>query len=84
MQKYLKISYFFIIIVVLFTSCKSGKIPCPDIGSKNKFSLFKKKADPAKPKEAAMGGRADFDKNGLLKKKKYKSLRNKSKRTKYT
>ena len=83
-QKDRPILAFFILVLVVFSSCKSGKIPCPDFGSKNKFSLFRKKADPSKTREAAMGEKVNYDKNGLLKKKNYKSLRNKPKRIKYT
>jgi hypothetical protein len=45
--------------------------------------LFKKKAAPTQAKEMPLGQNVDFGKNGLIKKKKYKYLRNKPNRKKY-
>lgn len=66
----------------VLAGCNSSKIPCPKIGGKQKFALFRKKADPAKPNEAGFGQSqlVGYDKNGLMKKKSYKSLKKKPRR----
>lgn len=68
--------------MLLLAGCRDGRIPCPDINGK-KFSLFKKKPAPTSAKEAPLGQNVEFGKNGLLKKKNYKYLRNKPNRKKY-
>jgi hypothetical protein len=71
-----------VVILLLLAGCRDGRIPCPDIGGKKKLSLFKKKA-PTQAKEMPLGQNVDFGKNGLIKKKNYKYLRNKPNRKKY-
>ncbi|GEO06206.1 hypothetical protein AAE02nite_38700 [Adhaeribacter aerolatus] len=65
------------------TSCRNGKIPCPKFGTDKNFGLFKVKSAATKPGEAPLGERVAYGKDGLLKKNKYKYLRNKPKRKKY-
>ena len=76
--------WFLAIYAYGLTSCNSGKMPCPSVGGKPKFALFRKKADPAKPNEAGFGQTQSvgYHKNGLIKKKSYKSLKHKPKRIK--
>jgi hypothetical protein len=74
---------FLILLVVTLASCRSGKIPCPDIGGSNKLAFLNKLTGAGNGSGAAMGERVTYDKNGLLKKKKYKYLRNKPRRKKY-
>lgn len=54
--------------------CNSNRIACPDVSGKKKFSLFKKKeltqADQANEGRDYGGRDMDYDKEGLLKKKK--------------
>lgn len=71
-----------VVALLLMAGCRDGRIPCPDINGK-KFSLFKKKAGSASAKEAPLGQNVDYGKNGLIKKKNYKYLRNKPNRKKY-
>jgi hypothetical protein len=71
-----------VVFLLLAAGCRDGRIPCPDIGGKKKLSLFKKKA-PAQAREMPLGQNVDFGKNGLVKKKNYKYLRNKPNRKKY-
>ncbi|QNF31728.1 hypothetical protein HUW51_02950 [Adhaeribacter swui] len=73
-----------LIYLVLLTSCNSGKIPCPKIGNKRGLAFFKKKADPTIPNQEGFGQSkpTSYDKNGLMKKKSYKSLKQKPKRLK--
>lgn len=72
-----------LVVMLLLAGCRDGRIPCPDLGSKKKLSLFKKKSAPTQTKEMPLGQNVDFGKNGLLKKKNYKYLRNKPNRKKY-
>lgn len=76
--------WFLVISTFGLIGCTNGKIPCPSVGGKQKFALFRKKADPAKPNEAGFGQTqsVDYHKNGLVKKKNYKSLKHKPKRIK--
>ncbi|PIQ20848.1 MAG: hypothetical protein COW65_12670 [Cytophagales bacterium CG18_big_fil_WC_8_21_14_2_50_42_9] len=69
-------------LLLIFTGCRDGRIPCPDIGTKKKLFAFKRSGG-ADGKEAPLGQNVEFKKNGLLKKKNYKYLRNKPKRKKY-
>jgi hypothetical protein len=71
-----------LVVMLLLAGCRDGRIPCPDIGGKRAFSLFKKKA-PTQAKEMPLGQDVAFRKNGLIKKKNYKYLRNKPNRKKY-
>lgn len=73
-----------IAVSVLLIGCNSGKIPCPKIGGKQKFALFRKKADPTIPNQEGFGQSklTAYDKNGLMKKKNYKNLKQKPKRLK--
>ena len=73
-----------IICSVILLGCNSGKIPCPKIGNKKGLAFFKKKADPTIPNQERFGQSKPmgYDKNGLMKKKSYKSLKQKPKRTK--
>ena len=68
------------LFVLIFSGCRDGRIPCPDLGTKKKLFAFNKGSGA---KEAPMGQNVDFTKNGLVKKKNYKYLRNKPKRKKY-
>lgn len=70
-------------LLLLLGGCRDGRIPCPDLGGKMKLSLFKKKAAPTQAREMPLGQQVAFKKNGLIKKKKYKYLRNKPNRKKY-
>ena len=70
----------FCLLMLLASGCRSGKIPCPDIGTKKKLFSF---GNGSGTKEAPLGQNVDFSKNGLIKKKNYKYLRNKPKRKKY-
>lgn len=73
-----------LISCVLLASCNSGKIPCPKIGNKRGLALFKKKADPTVPNQEGFGQSkpVGYNKNGLMKKKSYKNLKQKPKRLK--
>jgi hypothetical protein len=71
-----------VLALLLLAGCRDGRIPCPDINGR-KFTLFKKKAAPTSAKEAPLGQNVAYGKNGLIKKKKYKYLRNKPNRKKY-
>jgi hypothetical protein len=69
---------------LVFTGCRNGKIPCPKFGTDKKFGLFKVKSTAsARTNEAPLGERVNYGKDGLIKKNKYKYLRNKPKRKKY-
>jgi len=76
---------FLILFVVGLTlaGCRSGKIPCPTFGSGKKLAFLSKATGTGNANEAPLGQRVTYDKNGLLKKNKYKYLRNKPKRKKY-
>ncbi|PSR54396.1 hypothetical protein AHMF7605_13195 [Adhaeribacter arboris] len=69
---------------MIFSGCHSSKIPCPEIGGGHKFSIFRKKADADNPGQEGFGQSklVGYDKNGLMKKKSYKSLKQKPKRFK--
>ncbi|WP_192822940.1 hypothetical protein [Rufibacter sp. LB8] len=62
--------------VLVMSGCSSGRIPCPDVSGKKKFSplaMFKR-SEPTPQDQANegrdLGGRdMEFDKKGLLKKK---------------
>jgi hypothetical protein len=73
-----------IFCLVILPGCNSGKIPCPKIGNKRGLAFFKKKADPTIPNQEGFGQSKSvgYDKNGLMKKKKYNNLKHKPKRTK--
>ncbi len=68
----------------ILAGCHSSGIPCPKIGGKRGFALFKKKADPTQPNEAGFGQsqRTNYGKDGLMKKKAYKSPKPKPRRLK--
>ncbi|MGV3586048.1 MAG: hypothetical protein ACO1OF_03510 [Adhaeribacter sp.] len=68
---------------LLLASCRNGKIPCPKFGTDKKFGLFKTKSVSGKSSDGPLGERVDYGKDGLIKKNKYKYLRNKPKRKKY-
>ncbi|MFC6996270.1 hypothetical protein [Rufibacter roseus] len=78
-----------LILSISLSGCSSGKIPCPDVTGKKKFSFFglaKKKSEPTAEDQANegrdYGGRdMDFDKRGLVKKKKVKLASPKKKGT---
>ncbi|RNI23483.1 hypothetical protein EFB08_18275 [Rufibacter latericius] len=57
-------------------ACNSNKIACPDVSGKKKFSFFKKKEitqeDQANEGRDLGGRNMEYDKQGLLKKKKTK------------
>ena len=72
-----------LVMSLLLAGCRNGKIPCPKFGTDKKFGLFKIKSASAKPTEAPLGERVNYGKDGLIKKNKYKYLRNKPKRKKY-
>ncbi|WP_181306671.1 hypothetical protein [Rufibacter sp. XAAS-G3-1] len=59
---------------LILGGCNSNRIACPDVSGKKKFSLFKKKeitqADQADEGRDYGGRDMDYDKAGLLKKKK--------------
>jgi len=76
-------SLFLIFCVVNLTlaGCRNGKIPCPKFGGGKKLALFNRNASAANG--APLGEKVQYGKNGLLKKNKYKYLRNKPKRKKY-
>jgi len=78
--RYLIPGLFFLLLIC--SGCRDGRIPCPDIGTKKKLFTFKKSSGAATT-EAPLGQNVDFNKNGLVKKKNYKYLRNKPKRKKY-
>jgi hypothetical protein len=78
-----KLSFLAVVMLLLLAGCRDGRIPCPDLSGKKKLSLFKKKAAPAQAKEMPLGQHVSYGKNGLIKKKKYKYLRNKPNRKKY-
>lgn len=69
-----------VMISMLFSGCSSGRIPCPDVTGNKKssfFGLFSKKSEPTPDDQASegrdLGGRdMDYNKQGLLKKKKVK------------
>lgn len=63
--------------------CRSGKIPCPKFGSGKKLAFLNKPGGVGSANQAPMGEKVTYDKKGLLKKNKYKYLRNKPKRKKY-
>lgn len=71
-----------LLCVFFVAGCNSSKVPCPEIGGKPKFAMFHKKADPTKPNEEGFGQSKpmEYTKNGLMKKKSYKSLKYKPKR----
>jgi len=69
-------------LLLICSGCRDGRIPCPDIGTKKKLFSFKNSSGSS-GKEAPLGQNVDFTKNGLIKKKNYKYLRNKPKRKKY-
>lgn len=71
-----------VVLLLLLAGCRNGRIPCPDISGK-KIAFFKKSAPMTSAKEAPLGQNVDFNKKGLIKKKKYKYLRNKPNRKKY-
>ncbi|WP_147275705.1 hypothetical protein [Adhaeribacter pallidiroseus] len=73
-----------IICSIILTGCNRSKIPCPKIGNKRGLAIFKKKADPTIPNQEGFGQSkpVGYDKNGLMKKKSYKNLKQKPKRTK--
>jgi len=70
------------LLVLILSGCRDGRIPCPDIGTKRKLFAFNKNSGAA-GKEAQLGQDVSYTKNGLVKKKNYKYLRNKPKRKKY-
>jgi hypothetical protein len=78
-----KLSFLVVFVLLLLAGCRDGRIPCPDLSGKKKLSLFKKKAAPTQAKEMPLGQNVSYGKNGLIKKKKYKYLRNKPNRKKY-
>lgn len=77
-----------LVITVCLGACSTGKIPCPDVSGKKSFSplaMFKKK-EPTPEDQAKegtdLGGRdMEFDKAGLLKKKRVR-LQSSKKKTK--
>ncbi len=75
---------FLILSSTLLCSCNSGKIPCPKVENKQKVALFRKKADPTIPNQEGFGQSkpTEYNKNGLMKKKSYKNLKQKPKRLK--
>ncbi|MDB5261762.1 MAG: hypothetical protein JWQ14_1043 [Adhaeribacter sp.] len=68
---------------LLLSGCRNGKIPCPKFGTDKKFGLFKVKSITTRSNEAPLGESVNYGKDGLIKKNKYKYLRNKPKRKKY-
>ena len=68
---------------LMLSGCRNGKIPCPKFGTNKSFGLFKIKSAAARTNEAPLGERVNYGKDGLIKKNKYKYLRNKPKRKKY-
>jgi hypothetical protein len=68
---------------LVLTGCRNGKIPCPKFGTDKKFGLFKVKSTTTRSNEAPLGEKVSYGKDGLIKKNKYKYLRNKPKRKKY-
>lgn len=81
LKKIMPLSMFLICLWVAVGCTSSGKVPCPEIGGKPKFAMFHKKPDPTKPNEEGFGQskRTEYNKNGLMKKKSYKSLKYKPK-----
>ncbi|QMU30202.1 hypothetical protein [Adhaeribacter radiodurans] len=76
--------FLFLFSFVILSGCNSGKIPCPEPGGGRKFTIFRKKADTANPGQEGFGQSklVGYDKNGLMKKKSYKGLKQKPKRLK--
>ncbi|MDQ3290389.1 MAG: hypothetical protein M3Q05_03765 [Bacteroidota bacterium] len=76
-------NYIFLLafVLVILSGCSSGTIPCPKIGGGQGFSLFRKKAD-AGQEGFGQSKKVGYDKNGLMKKKGYKSPKQKPKRFK--
>ena len=72
-----------LVAALVLTGCRNGKIPCPKFGTDKKFGLFKVKSTSARSNEAPLGESVNYGKDGLIKKNKYKYLRNKPKRKKY-
>lgn len=87
MQLFLKaVKYLILVILVAnlaLAGCRNGKIPCPKFGTDKKFGLFKVKSGASNSGQGPLGERVDYGKDGLIKKNKYKYLRNKPKRKKY-
>jgi hypothetical protein len=70
------------LVLLVNSGCRNGRIPCPEIGGK-RLSFFSGKFNLASANEGPAGQRVAFTKNGLIKKKNYNYLRNKRKRKKY-
>ncbi|WP_026463398.1 hypothetical protein [Adhaeribacter aquaticus] len=77
-----------LVIVASLAGCQNGKIPCPSFGKSKLFSAFRGKKKPGMggAKEAPSGQNVTYTKNGLIKTKNYKRLkqdRHKQKKYKY-
>lgn len=68
---------------LMLAGCRNGKIPCPTFGTGKKFGLLNGFSASAKAANGPLGESVDYGKDGLIKKNKYKYLRNKPKRKKY-